>query len=94
MKVLSILYSLFSVCVSTVVPKLCKNCKHFIPLRFKADFIINPNYGKCSKFLTFINKEIDYEYVEKVRKTETMCGTEGKYYNSVDKIDNYKILDY
>jgi predicted nucleic acid-binding Zn finger protein len=93
MKYLVILYSFFGICFSNQVNKFCRNCKHFIPLRFKNDFIISQNFGKCDKFITIINKELDYECVEKVRNTDTMCGSEGKYFNSSIKIDYHKLTD-
>jgi len=90
MKYFLILYGFLGFCLSNKLPILCRNCQHFIPLRFKNDFIISPNYGKCNKFITIINKELDYEYVEKARRVETMCGSEGKYFsltsNNTDSI--------
>jgi len=80
MKYLVILYSFFGICFSNQVNNFCRNCKHFIPLRFKNDFIISQNFGKCDKFITIIDNELDYEFVEKVRRIESMCGSTGKYY--------------
>jgi hypothetical protein len=68
-------------------PKICINCKYFIP-DDSSDV-----YGKCSVFpkieknnLNFLvtgNKDPSlsyYEYCSIVRKNEDMCGKEGKKY--------------
>jgi hypothetical protein len=68
-------------------PKLCINCKHFIP-----DKDGDNNYGKCALFIkeesktdflvTGINeiKNSDYYYCATSRGPYSMCGQEGKYY--------------
>jgi hypothetical protein len=68
-------------------PKLCINCKHFIP-----DKDGDNNYGKCSFFIkeesktdflvTGIKEENqdEYFYCSTSRGTNSMCGQEGKNY--------------
>ena len=68
-------------------PKLCINCKHFIPDNSSGKF------GKCSFFprneenkmyylVNGMNEETEkkYNYCSISRNTNDMCGEEGKYY--------------
>jgi hypothetical protein len=65
-------------------PKLCINCKHFIP-----DNDGDNKYGKCSLFprseglanflVTGINKD-EYQYCSTVRISDSLCSREGNYY--------------
>jgi hypothetical protein len=66
-------------------PKLCVDCKHFIP-----DPISNNKYGKCFLFITD-KSNLDYlvsgvderqnEYCFITRQYGDMCGKEGKYHD-------------
>ncbi len=64
-------------------PKLCIQCKHFIP---DDD---NGRFGKCSlfpslesniHFLVNGEKNSEYYYCSTARKSPRMCGEEGKHY--------------
>lgn len=80
----SIILPVFS--FKEIKPKLCVNCKHFIPDNN------NNKFGKCSLFP--VRKEndyflvdgvsedgiIDYHYCSTARKYDRMCGNEGKMY--------------
>ena len=65
-------------------PKLCINCRHFIPGNNGDD-----KYGKCSLFpkiegltnflVTGINEE-EYYYCTTARSTDDLCTKEGNYY--------------
>jgi len=64
-------------------PKLCINCKHFIPDN------LNSKFSKCSFFPKRENKinflvnginEEEYYYCSISRDANDMCGEEGKYY--------------
>jgi hypothetical protein len=85
MKVTAILLSIMS-SVSALEPKLCKNCKHFIP---------NPRdikYSKCSLFFKLQEDNyalidgaeyvipVDYFYCSITRNYNHMCGKKGKNY--------------
>uniref|UniRef100_A0A6C0BA33 Uncharacterized protein n=1 Tax=viral metagenome TaxID=1070528 RepID=A0A6C0BA33_9ZZZZ len=85
MKVTAILLSIM-LSVSALEPKLCKNCKHFIP---------NPRdikFSKCSLFpniqeekYTLIDNivfdiPVEYFYCSITRNYNDMCGKKGKKY--------------
>jgi len=85
MKITTILLSAFS-SVSALEPKLCKNCKHFIP---------NPRDIKYSKCLLFPKLQednyalidgtiyeipVDYYYCSITRNYNHLCGKKGKKY--------------
>ena len=71
------------VSLKTNKPKICINCKYFIPDND------NGKFGKCSFFprrenninflVNGINEE-NYYYCSTSRNTKDMCGEEGKYY--------------
>jgi hypothetical protein len=87
-KYIYILFSIFSQPCTSIkpMPKLCKNCKHFLhPLGSTIEF------GKCALFLQpkdnfnyFItgkrkNKSEHY-FCSVAREAEYLCGEEGKFY--------------
>ena len=64
-------------------PKICINCKHFIPNTIYSE------YGKCSVFpkkesqINYLVNGVNtnyYFYCSVARETSEMCGEEGKYY--------------
>ena len=66
-----------------IKPKLCIQCKHFIPDNGDGKF------GKCSlfpslesnvHFLVNGEKKSEYYYCSTARKSSRMCGEEGKHY--------------
>jgi hypothetical protein len=65
---------------------LCVNCKFF-----KNNFYTESKFGKCTKFPhneidytlvdgISVNKKQEYYYCSTARNSESMCGTEGKFY--------------
>ena len=68
-----------------IKPRLCVNCKYFLPDNDSG----SGKYGKCSLFhrkegkinylVTGINKS-EYYYCSTSRETNDMCGEEGKCY--------------
>lgn len=66
----------------------CVNCKFF-----KKDFFTNSKFGKCTKFPEqfeidytlvngiSVNKKQEYYYCATARKSDSMCGKEGKFYH-------------
>jgi hypothetical protein len=69
--------------VKHIRPKICTNCKFFIPDNGNGEF------GKCSLFIKpesktdFLVNGItndEYYYCSTSRETNIMCGEEGKYY--------------
>lgn len=90
----AILLILILICVSSysmnqMNPKLCKNCKYFIPA---TGVFPDPYYGKCSVFsqkplydkflVTGIKQNFkpDFYYCITSRSFNEMCGEDGKYY--------------
>lgn len=80
-------------------PKLCINCKHFVP-----DTITNIGiFSKCSLFPNkvgkinlLVNGINTYEnfYCTTTRDTDNMCGEEGKYYKKkIVKKKDFSPLD-
>lgn len=74
-----------SLSIKEINPKLCINCKHFLPN------FMNNKYGKCSLFLTKNNdnyelitgnsdNKFDYYHCSVARGYEDMCGKEGRLY--------------
>ena len=72
------------VSVKQIKPKLCINCKYFIPHKDNIN-----KYGKCSffpkkeyqsYFLVDGISEKDYYFCSVSRSSEDMCDEEGKYY--------------
>ena len=71
-------------------PKICINCKHFIPDND------NGIFGKCSFFqkkegkihflITGIEDKKNYYYCSTSRESKDMCGEEGKYYIQKEEI--------
>jgi len=68
--------------------KFCKNCKFF-----KKDFFTETKYGHCSRFpfqqtnayLVDGYKDespMNYYFCSTARSSDSMCGPEGKYYES------------
>ena len=82
--------NLFASLQSPIPPKLCKNCKFFLPN--DPFFGIGNEYSKCKlfqeiqdddNFLVTGQKSPEkkkYRYCSIARKYEYMCGKEGKYY--------------
>jgi hypothetical protein len=68
-----------------IKPKLCINCKYFIPnndigtSEFAKCSFFKTKKGKLNYLINGINKE-DYYYCSIARDTNDMCGEEGKYY--------------
>jgi hypothetical protein len=68
-----------------IKPKLCINCKYFIP-----DTTHTGTFSKCSFFphkggkinflVNGINNKYDNYYCSTARSTNDMCGEEGKHY--------------
>jgi hypothetical protein len=58
----------------------CKNCKYFQPSNFDSEFA--SSLTKCNKFGTkdIITDKITYTYADSIRKDESKCGKEGKYF--------------
>jgi hypothetical protein len=80
-----ILFSIFLPIISIkhIRPKICINCKFFIPDNGNGEF------GKCSLFLKPEGKtnilvngitNNEYYYCSTTREINSMCGEEGKYY--------------
>jgi hypothetical protein len=85
MNIILIMFSLILPIISLkqIKPKICINCKYFIP-----DNDIG-KFGKCSLFPTEENysnflvngiSEENYYYCSTSRQSKDMCGEEGKYY--------------
>ena len=85
--ILMIIYSIIlplSLSVKVSKPKLCIDCKHFVPDR------TNNKYAKCSSFPRkdinpsfLVNGIIDkdeYYYCSSSRTSSDLCGIEGKMY--------------
>jgi len=77
----SIILPIYS--LQAIKPKLCINCKYFIPDNH------NSKFSKCSLFpigenkINFLVDGIDkqeYPYCFIARNTNIMCGEEGRYY--------------
>ena len=77
----SIILPIFS--LKQIKPKLCINCKYFIPDNDSG------KYAKCSFFTKDENKinylvngivKEEYYYCSTSRTANNMCGEEGKYY--------------
>ena len=71
------------------IPKLCVNCKYFLPDK-ESDIYI---YGTCSLFpiLTKEEKQLqEYYYCSTSRNSENMCGKKAKYYKKKRLIKKYK----
>jgi hypothetical protein len=75
----------------------CKNCIYHIPSKHGSEF--SSTMSRCEKFgeKNIITDEIKYDYADKCREKESLCGNEGKYFEKEDylklavKIINYKI---
>jgi len=75
------------VLATKIEPKFCIDCKFY-----KKEFFSFSEFGKCSKFLFYddndyflvngkTNWNLDkYYYCSTARKSESMCGKEGQYY--------------
>ena len=81
--ILIICYILPIISLKQIKPKLCINCKYFIPDNDDS------KYGRCSLFqkkegkINFLVNGInnqEYYYCSTSRDTNEMCGEEGKYY--------------
>lgn len=93
----SILMSIYSIIlpialsVKVTKPKLCINCKHFIPDHDTG------RYGRCLLFPTeehavnfLVNGVIDkdeYYFCSTSRRSSDMCGVEGKMYENQEEKD-------
>lgn len=66
-------------------PKLCVNCKHFIP-DTHSNFFRNDEFGKCRLFPLLVTgkqkvSETDYSYCSTARSYEHYCGKKGNFYS-------------
>lgn len=77
---------------SQIKPKFCIDCKFY-----KKDFFTSSEFGKCVLFpygahddYFLVNrkmdKNIEYYYCSTSRKSENMCGKEGKFFEK-NKLD-------
>jgi hypothetical protein len=85
--ILPIIYSTHNIPKASIKPKLCVNCKYFIPDNDTGKF------AKCAFFpreqeakVDFLvnglkNDKTDYYYCITARGSKNMCGEEAKYYN-------------
>ena len=69
--------------LQTPLPKLCKNCKYFIP--DDPWFGVGKEFGKCKLFQEVVTRERynakpEYNYCSVARNNKLMCGREGKFY--------------
>lgn len=93
--ILMTIYSIIlplSLSVKVTQPKLCINCKHFIP-----DYDTG-RYGNCLLFPTkehavnfLVNGVIDkdeYYFCSTSRRSSDMCGVEGKMYENKEEKEN------
>ena len=76
---------------ASVKPKLCINCKYFLPND------INNKYGKCILFprvneneISHLVTSVDYNFCYTARGSHDMCGKDGKKYRKMYKITNLK----
>jgi hypothetical protein len=66
-----------------VKPKLCINCKYFIPDNGNGEFgkcSLFPNIVKNTDFLVNGVNKVEYYYCSTARSSNKMCDEEGKYY--------------
>ena len=81
--ILIICYILPIISLKQINPKLCINCKHFIPDndtgKYGKCFLFPKKEGKINFLVNGINNE-EYYYCSTSRDTNAMCGEEGKYY--------------
>ena len=73
----------------------CKNCIYHVPSKHGSDF--SSTMSRCEKFgeKNIITDEIKFEYADKCREKESLCGNEGKYFEKEDDlILNIKIIKY
>lgn len=83
-----------SLSVKVTQPKLCINCKHFIPT------CDTGRYGRCLLFPTeehavnfLVNGVIDkdeYYFCSTSRRSSDMCGVEGKMYENKEEEEKEK----
>lgn len=70
--------------MKNTVPKLCINCKHFLP-----DKVIwpdeKPDNGKCKLFcdINLVSGKTSYNYAYSVRNDNSLCGKTGKYFDMI-----------
>ena len=91
--VLFILFSL-TIFVSSYKPRICKNCKHFIPSK------LGDSFAKCSLFektgsneinyLVTGEKIIEFNYCSSARHDNTSCGVRGTHYKPVYPLKSLK----
>jgi len=79
-------YFLKIVSIKTAKPKLCINCKHFIPDDDTGEFsrcsFFPHVHSKINYLVNGINKidKGDFYYCSTARTSDNMCGIEGKSY--------------
>jgi len=77
---LSLILPIFSL---TSLPKLCINCKHFLPDnmygKYGKCFLFPNKNGKINYLVTGIINE-DYHYCSIIRNIDGACGEDGKFY--------------
>lgn len=71
----------------------CVNCVHYIPPDFEYS---SKYYGKCKKYgeMNIITGEINHDFTEKCRKSDTMCGVEGKHFVEEPNVQMKKLCHY
>ena len=87
-------FGLLMLCSGNKLPKFCVNCKYFITSAdIFSPFGGNKEFGKCALFqrdndddndflVTGISKfkPIEYKYCSTARNSDSMCGSQGKFY--------------
>ena len=83
---LFLIFFLKTVSIKTAKPKLCINCKHFIPDDDTGEFsrcsFFPHVHSKINYLVNGINKidKEDFYYCSTARTSDNMCGIEGKSY--------------
>jgi hypothetical protein len=83
--ILPIIYSTHNNPKASIKPKLCINCKYFIPDNDTGEFANCAFFPKGEANLDFLvngvkNDKTNYYYCITARGQNNMCGKEGKYY--------------
>ena len=84
---------LSSISANQIRSKICVDCKFY-----KKEFFTSSEFGKCALFpkekdidyflvngKNHNNNNIEYHYCATSRKSDSMCGEEGKYYEKNEK---------
>lgn len=63
--------------------KLCNNCAYFLTTNFKLETNPTKHLGKCMYFRkNMIDGVLDYHYAIDIRNNATLCGSEGRFFES------------